>query len=129
VRSGAVEEANLFAHSPGFGDRDCSCGQVGCLETVAGGWALPAALDLGHLTALAADLARAVDHEPLAEPPLVVLGGGIARAYPRLVSLLQDALPDRVVEPSAATGTKSAAAWGLRELHDRLIDLPSTTYV
>ena len=128
VRGGDVEEANLFAHTTGFGHRTCRCGQVGCLETVTGGWALPAALDLGHLKTMAAALARAIAQEPLADARLVVLGGGITRRYPDLVPLLQDALTDRRVEPSAATGTKSAAAWGLRDLHDRLIDLPSPAH-
>jgi predicted NBD/HSP70 family sugar kinase len=128
VRDREIDETNLFAHSTGFGDRPCACGQVGCLETVAGGWALPTSLERTHLVAMAAALATAIAHEPLAEPRLVVLGGGIARGYPELVALLQEALPDYVVEPSAATGTKSAAAWGLRLLHDRLIDLPSTTH-
>jgi predicted NBD/HSP70 family sugar kinase len=128
VRDGLVVEANLFAHLTGFGPATCTCGQTGCLETVAGGWALPEPLEPGHLTSMAAALARAITTEPLAEPRLVVLGGGITRGYPDLVGLLQDALPGYRVEPSAATGTKSAAAWGLRSLHDRLIDLPSPAH-
>ena len=129
VRDREVEAANLFAHTTGFSHRTCNCGQVGCLETVAGGWSLPASLELSHLKTMAAALARAIAHEPLAVPHLVVLAGGITRGYPDLVPLLQDALTDHRVEPSAATGTKSAAAWGLRDLHDRLIDLPSPAHV
>ena len=125
VRDGAVQGANLFAHETGFSKRTCTCTRIGCLETVAGGWALPDALDLGHLKTIASALAMAIEHEPLASPRLVVLAGGIARSYPDVVPLLQDALSDRRVEATAAVGTKSAAAWGLRDLHDRLIDLPT----
>ncbi|MFN2539762.1 MAG: ROK family protein [Mycobacteriales bacterium] len=125
VRDGEVQAANLFAHETGFSRRACSCGQTGCLETVAGGWALPAALQLSHLKTIAASLAMVVEHESLATPRLVVLAGGITRDYPDLVPLVQDALTDRQVEGTAAIGTKSAAAWGLRDLHDRLIDLPA----
>ena len=117
VRDGQVVEANLFAHQVGFGDRLCTCTRTGCLETVAGGWALPA--PIRDLAALAASVARAVEQEPLATPELVVLAGGIARAYPELVELLAAALPHRVVEPTKSTRTKSAAAWGLQALLTR----------
>jgi predicted NBD/HSP70 family sugar kinase len=108
--------ANLFAHSGTFSDRTCTCTRTGCLETVAGGWALPEPLTDAHLEAMARALASAVRAEPLAVPQLVVLAGGITRRYPRLVDLLAAALPDRTVVATAAPGTKSAAAWGLRHL-------------
>ncbi|HET7530519.1 MAG TPA: ROK family protein [Mycobacteriales bacterium] len=114
-----VVHANLFAHHAGFSTRTCRCTRVGCLETVAGGWALPETLDDDHLEAMASALAEAVRMEPLATPELVVVAGGLSRAYPQLVALLATALPDRVVEGSAAPGTKSAAPWGLRDLFDR----------
>jgi predicted NBD/HSP70 family sugar kinase len=115
VRQGSVE-ANLFAHLPGFGSAPCRCTQLGCLETVAGGWALPAALTAPDLEQLAAALAAGVRREPLATPALVVLAGGIAAAYPQLLDLLAERLPEKAVEGSAAPGTKSAAAWGLLHL-------------
>jgi predicted NBD/HSP70 family sugar kinase len=124
-----VVHANLFAHHAGFSTRSCRCTRVGCLETVAGGWALPATLDDDHLETMASALAEAVRLEPLATPPLVVVAGGLSRAYPRLVDLLAAALPDRTVEGSAARGTKSAAPWGLRDLFDResaAVDLTRT---
>ena len=108
--------ANLFAHSPGFSARPCPCGRTGCLETVAAGWALPDPLRLPDLVPIADALARAVKDEPLATPRLVVVAGGLAAAHPELVSLVAGALPDRTVVGTAATGTKSAAAWGLRQL-------------
>jgi predicted NBD/HSP70 family sugar kinase len=108
--------ANLFAHAPGFSDRICTCTRTGCLETVVAGWALPAALEPTTLPEIAAALARAVEAEPLASPRLIVLAGGITAAHPELVPLLAAELPDRAVSGTAATGTKSAAAWGLRQL-------------
>jgi kanosamine 6-kinase len=108
--------ANLFAHAPGFSDRTCSCARTGCLETVVAGWALPDPLEPAQLPAIAAALARAVEAEPLASPQLVVLAGGLTAAHPELVPLLAAELPDRTVSGTAATGTKSAAAWGLRQL-------------
>ena len=113
-----VARANLFAHGGAFGDRDCGCGRIGCLETVAGGWALPTRLSEKHLLDLAAALATAVDNEPAATPSLVVLAGGLTAAYPALIALLGAALPARHVVPTAAPATKSAAAWGLLFLHN-----------
>jgi predicted NBD/HSP70 family sugar kinase len=108
--------ANLFAHAPGFSARTCPCGRPGCLETVAGGWALPDPIPTTELPHLAAALARAVESEPLAVPRLVVLAGGITARHPVLVDLLAAELPTRTVVGTAASGAKSAAAWGLRHL-------------
>lgn len=117
VVSGGAVEANLFAHSGVFTDRACPCGRTGCVETVAGGWALPTPLDEVALHSVAMVIAWAVDHEPLAVPPLVVLAGGLTAAYPELIDLLAGYLPARQVVGTAAHGTKSAAPWGLRQLY------------
>jgi predicted NBD/HSP70 family sugar kinase len=111
-----VATANLFAHHPGFSSRTCSCTRTGCLETVAAGWALPDPVPAAELPRIAAALARAVTEEPLAAPRLVVLAGGLTARHPALLDLVADALPGRTVEATAATGAKSAAAWGLRHL-------------
>jgi hypothetical protein len=118
VRDGTAT-ANLFAHGGAFSDRACGCGRTGCLETVAGGWALPATLSDGDLKVIAHAIAEAVRAEPLATPPLVVLAGGVTAAHPRLVELVARAMPDREVVGTAAPSTKSAAAWGLRHLYAR----------
>jgi len=115
VRDGRAT-GNLFAHTGGFSDRTCTCSRTGCLETVAGGWALPDPLSEPQLATMATALAAAVEAEPLAVPRLVVLAGGITARYPQLVDLLAAALPGRTVVATAAPGTKSAAAWGLRHL-------------
>ena len=104
VRDGAVVASNLFGHDTGFGSALCRCGKRGCLETVAAGWALPTPLGDDEVARVADAVLRAVDGH---EGPLVV-GGGLARAYPRLVERMD-------AEGSLApAGAKSAAAWGLR---------------
>lgn len=108
---------NLFGHTPGHGDRRCSCGAQGCLETVAAGWALPRRLAEHHVRAVGGALARAVRDERAAADGVVVVGGGLARRNPGVVDALALALPGRDVEPSAApAGLKSAAAFGLLHL-------------
>lgn len=109
-----VTAANLLGHTAGFGDATCPCGRTGCLETVAAGWALPDPLPASRIAPLAAAVARAVRLEPLADPSLVVVAGGLARRYPAVVEALAEALPDRDVQPTAAAPElKSAAAYGL----------------
>lgn len=117
VRAG-VAEGNLFAHGGSFGHVPCVCGRIGCLETIAGGWALPETLTDDDLDVLARVVARAVDDDPRATPPLVVLAGGLTAGYPSLVGRLAAAMPHREVVPTAAPGTKSAAAYGLRHLYE-----------
>ncbi len=115
VESGAVVATNLLGHLTGYSERECLCGQTGCLETVVGGWALPDPIDANTLGLMASSIAHALARETLATPRLVVLGGGIARRYPVLRTQLAEHAPDRTVELSAApAGFKSAAAWGLR---------------
>ncbi|MFA5786825.1 MAG: ROK family protein [Actinomycetota bacterium] len=117
VADGHVVAANLFGHTGGFGSVPCPCGQAGCLETVAAGWALPKPIDPDRLATAAEAIARAVSKEPIADPCLVVVGGGVARRYPELIGRVQAHLPGRIVEPSRAPSeAKSAAAWGLRHL-------------
>ena len=113
VRDGHVVD-NLLGHLPGFGDRPCRCGQVGCLETVAGGWSLPRPLSQDDVRRIAVAVAQAVRDEPLAQVDLVVVAGGIAARHPEVVSLIGRELTNRQVQPTAApTDAKSASAWGL----------------
>ncbi len=115
VADGQLVAANLFGHASGYSDATCRCGRVGCLETVAAGWALPTELEPCNLTAVAEAVASAIESEPTATPGLVVVGGGLAGAHPELVEQLAGLLPDRRVERSAAPPeAKSASAWGLR---------------
>ncbi len=118
---GAVVDAdanvtgNLFAHGGGFGDLPCSCGDNGCLETVAAGWALPEKPGEDVLDRAAAAIASAIGfHGGTRNDSEVVIAGGVARSHPYLVERIASYLSPRVVSPSRAPdGAKSAAAWGL----------------
>jgi predicted NBD/HSP70 family sugar kinase len=111
-----IVAGNLLGHIDGFSERVCTCGNVGCLETAAAGWALPDPLTANDVDAVAAAIASALEREPAASGRLVVLGGGIARRYPSLCERLARYAPSRRVETSAAPAAyKSAAAWGLRQ--------------
>jgi predicted NBD/HSP70 family sugar kinase len=116
VVRGQVVAGNLLGHIGGFSEEACSCGRIGCLETVAAGWALPEPLTSTDIDRIAQVLALALEREPTAAGQLVVLGGGIAKRYPALCGRLAEYSPDRRIEPSAAPADyKSAAAWGLRQ--------------
>lgn len=120
VINSAVVAANLLGHIGGFSDKACTCTQIGCLETVAAGWALPDPLTTNDIDAVASAIAAALDRESIASPRLVVLGGGLARRYPSLCERLAEHAPDRRIENSAApAGYKSASAWGLRHALER----------
>lgn len=117
VNGGRVTKANLFGHAPGFSTTLCPCGRVGCLETVAAGWALPVELDRTDQRAVASALAAAIDAEPRSVDTVVVIGGGLAAAYPYMVEVVDSLLANRRIEPSLAPqGAKSASAWGLRHV-------------
>jgi predicted NBD/HSP70 family sugar kinase len=101
-----------LGHRRLFSDRRCTCGQVGCLETVAAGWALPTVLDDDDLDALAAHLDVLVE-DPSLSSPLVVLAGGITRGHPSLVDRLASRSGRTVEGTAAPLSAKSAAPWGL----------------
>jgi predicted NBD/HSP70 family sugar kinase len=115
VLRGSVVRTEVFGHRPGYSTRRCSCGRIGCLETVAAGWALPDPVPADRVPEVAAALARAVDEA--AAPDLVVVAGGLARANPAIIEELRTRIGRRRVEGSAAPeDAKSAAAWGLLRL-------------
>ena len=122
VSDGQVIATELLGHGSVHSDRVCNCKRVGCLETVAAGWALPTGLVAADLDTIARHLTDAIGREPrLASTSRLVVGGGIIGDHPSLRDRLQSALtaspragrPWRV-EPSAARRpAKSAAAFGL----------------
>jgi predicted NBD/HSP70 family sugar kinase len=118
VVAGHVVAGNLFGHARGFSEIACRCGAIGCLETVASGWALPASPSATELARVAEVLALAIDSEPAADGiATVVLAGGVVAGHPSLLDALNEQLPGRSVEASAAPeGAKSAAPWGLLHL-------------
>lgn len=122
VEDGELIAENLFGHMGGFGSASCACGGRGCLETVAAGWALPTPIDDASIVAAASAIAEAIHREPLATAEsLVVLGGGMARAYPQIVDLVRAGLEGLQVQTtSAPEQAKSAAPWGLLHLVSNL---------
>ncbi len=115
VVAGKIVAGNLLGHIGGFSQEVCSCGRVGCLETVAAGWAMPDPLTPRDIDRAAMAIADALAREPAATGRLVVIGGGIARRYPAMCERLSVHAPSRRIESSAApAGYKSASAWGLR---------------
>jgi predicted NBD/HSP70 family sugar kinase len=120
IADGNVVRSNLFGHDhPGHGTRHsdtrCRCERIGCLETVAAGWALPDPLSESDVRSVADHLADAIESHELAADGLVVLAGGIARRYPALAARVAARLPRHDIEPSCAPDeAKSAAAWGLQ---------------
>jgi predicted NBD/HSP70 family sugar kinase len=119
VHGGEIIRGNLFGHNAigygnEFGSTRCRCGRVGCLETVAAGWALPDPIDAAHLAHLASSVASAIDRLAIAQEGVVVIGGGIPRRYPVLIDLIGSRLRRDVQRSAAPEGAKSAAAWGLR---------------
>lgn len=117
VARGAIERENLFGHQRGFSDRACLCGGIGCLETVAAGWALPDPLDRIAARRVAFAVARTLREEAAASRGVIVVAGGIPIRHPDLVPAIARDLPGRtVVSTSAPTAAKSAAAWGIRHL-------------
>lgn len=115
VDGGRVVASNLLGHDGDYAEATCTCGRVGCLETVAAGWALPTPLDRNDQERVAETVATAIRNEPVADGATIVVAGGLAERYPRVVNRLADHLDGRTVERSARpAGFKSASAWGLR---------------
>jgi predicted NBD/HSP70 family sugar kinase len=125
VRDGKVVRANLFGHNAtgfgtSFGNLPCRCGRRGCLETVAGGWALAESLSDADVKTVARLSAQAIADHELCGQGVVVIGGGIASRYPDIIGLVSSYLPSRIIEATRAPrAAKSAAAWGLRYLLDQ----------
>lgn len=112
---GRGDRYGVVGHTRGYGNRQCTCGEKGCLETVIGGWALstsPDVLELEHAAAALGDAAaRAATAYGVS---LVVLAGGIVRRHPQLLGHVVAHASGLTVERTAAPATmKSAASWGL----------------
>ncbi|MDJ0338026.1 ROK family protein [Cryobacterium sp. PH31-O1] len=120
VYRGARGGAGDFSHSFRSGTELCSCGQQGCLEAVASGYAIRRELNaLGYrirttgdivalsrmgspdavrlLTAAGTEIGHAlVDVAGLLNPAMIVIGGQLAEAGDPYLSSLRDALLSRV---------------------------------
>lgn len=148
--------AGEIGHIPGFGDLPCSCGGRGHLETLASGRSIGAryaertgrrltareiAQAAGHgdqdalavYRAAGAGIARAIVMTAgVVDITTVVVGGGVARAWPLLEPLIRSALvaeppvsghPIRLVRAALATDAVpvGAAARARRELGARVV--------
>ena len=118
LQRGAVGAAGEFGHNktPAAAGLPCRCGDTGCLEAIAGGWALVRVLQqqghaVGHIRDVV-DLANRGEPEArrliresgrhvgeviagavnLLNPAMVVLDGDMARAYDILVAGFREAL-------------------------------------
>jgi len=118
LQRGAVQAAGEFGHNktPAADGVPCRCGDTGCLEAVAGGWALVRALTqqgraVGHIRDVV-ELANGGDAEArrlirdsgrhvgevlagavnLLNPALLVVAGDMARAYDIFVAGLRETL-------------------------------------
>jgi predicted NBD/HSP70 family sugar kinase len=118
LQRGAVGAAGEFGHNktPAAAGKSCRCGDTGCLEAIAGGWALVRALQqqgksVGHIRDVV-ELANRGEPEArrliresgrhigeviagavnLLNPAIVVIDGDMARAYDILVAGFREAL-------------------------------------
>jgi predicted NBD/HSP70 family sugar kinase len=118
LQRGAVGAAGEFGHNkiPAAAGLACRCGDTGCREAIAGGWALVAALQrqgrhVGHIRDIV-DLANAGDAEArrmirdsgrhigeivaaaanLLNPAVLVVAGDMAKAYDIFVAGLRETL-------------------------------------
>jgi predicted NBD/HSP70 family sugar kinase len=117
VGATAVNEGRLipieFGHLTAFGPNRCDgCGRVGCLDAQIGGHTLPTPLGRGDIAKIVAVLRAALAKQEI-EVDRVVVGGGLPRRYPQVVSSLAKHT-NEPVEPSASPARyKSAAPFGL----------------
>lgn len=110
--SGEIQHLQL-SHGGCFGPRQCEgCGNTGCLDAQIGGHALPSPLTSSDVERVAETAARAIAWSRV-QVDTIMLGGGMARRYPDLISRLSKAAGIPVAPSRCAGGFKSAAPWGL----------------
>lgn len=102
------------AHYQVGGDNYCTgCRNSGCLNSLLCSQNLPSDLTMEDQDFVAQTLASALREVGLAEEPLVVVAGGMARRYPAIVSFVDGLLPNAVERAAAPDEAKSAAYAGL----------------
>lgn len=112
VAHGVLTPVNL-SHRTAFGPKRCDgCGRVGCLDAQIGGHALPTPLRDDDNEAVAEVLGAAVREQEMVIDRVVV-GGGMARRYPSIVSRLRDQVEPSVAASACPSEYKSAAPFGL----------------
>lgn len=112
VSDGVVLPAE-FGHLAAFGPKRCGgCGRLGCLDAQIGGHALPNPLQDRDIDTIVTILTDAIAKQNLTFEQ-IVLGGGIPRRYPRIVTGLNDRVDSAVHLSRAPARFKSAAPFGV----------------
>lgn len=116
VVNGAAHELDL-GHRPIGGKAYCDgCRSTGCLNSELSSRRLPARLAREDEERIARTLAAALGGLVADEQLLIVLGGGIARRYPSIASILDGLAPNPVEVTVAPFEAKSSAYAGLEYL-------------
>lgn len=140
LQRGAIGAAGEFGHNktPAAAGLPCRCGDTGCLEAVAGGWALVRALQqqghaVGHIRDVV-DLANRGEPEArrliresgrhvgeviagavnLLNPAMVVIDGSMSGAYDILVAGFREALYGNAIALSTRVLQVVPTTWGDR---------------
>lgn len=116
VVNGVVRHLDLAHHHVG-GTRYCTgCRGVGCLNAYLCSKNLPSVLTAADCAFVARTLAAALTDLSVDGRKLLVLGGGIARRYPAMATILDDLIPNPIELTAAPAEAKSAAYVGLEHL-------------
>jgi len=119
VIDGVASDLDL-GHRHVGGDVYCTgCRAVGCVNAYLCAQHLPAALSAADQAFVARTLAGALRDMAVDERLPLVLGGGIPRRYPAIVTLLADLIPNPTERTAAPAEAKSAAYAGLEYLTRR----------
>jgi len=120
VADGVAGDLDL-GHRYVGGDIYCTgCRNVGCLNAHLCSQRLPAALTAADQAYIARTLAFALEDMSVDERTLLVLGGGIARRYPAIASILDSLAPNPTELTLVPVEAKSAAYAGLDYLSHRI---------
>jgi len=99
-----------LSHRPRFGRKVCEgCGRLGCIDAQIGGHALPDPLTGEALDQVIGVLSAVLMDSGIRADTAVVVGGGMARSHPQIISGLRGRT-GLVVEPSRAAPLKSASS-------------------
>lgn len=104
-----------FGHLPGFGPNLCGGCNNYCLDAQIGGHALPTPLSSQDILFVVSLLAEAIGQVGI-QPTIMVLAGGMNRAYPQIQAFLSRRVDFPVVGSLTPAGLKSASPFGL--LHE-----------
>ncbi len=112
IRQGEIIPVE-FGHLAAFGPKKCGgCGRVGCLDAQIGGHTLPTPLSANDIEFIVSTLRVAIQQQDIAFDRIVI-GAGLPRRYPEIVSQLSHRISQSVESSSSPEHFKSAAPIGL----------------